>query len=287
MNASAIEMMNSSAIQSLPRLEAALSYIEPAHDKPRSLEYEPPPGVPRTTAAYRDHTVLIRDVRPIASAVSLDREGFQLVTAASSVRNLYDDEDVRTRYYSETVSLLEELTGAARVVIFDHTIRRRIPGASDRTNGIPRQPVPRVHNDYTVKSGPQRVRDLLGKDADDLLRRRFSIINVWRPIRGPVQDAPLAVADAQSVDADDLVATDLVYPDRTGEIYYVKYNPSHRWFYASAMRRDEVMLIKCFDSADDGRARFVPHAAFADPTAPAGAPPRESIELRTLLFYGT
>jgi hypothetical protein len=136
-----------------------------------------------------------------------------------------------------------------------------------------------------VKSGPQRVRDLLGEDASDLLRRRFSVINVWRPIRGPIQDAPLAVADAQSVDSGDLVATDVVYPNRTGEIYYVKFNPSHRWFYASAMRQDEVMLIKCFDSADDGRARFVPHSAFVDPTTPPGALPRESIELRTLVFY--
>jgi hypothetical protein len=277
--------MNISAIEALPRVEAALRYLEPMSEKPRSLEYEPPPGVPRTTAVYRDHTVTIRDVRPVASSLSLERQGFQVVTAASSVKDFSDEEAVRTRYYEETVSLLEELTDACRVVVFDHTIRRRIPGATDRTAGTPRQPVPRVHNDYTVKSGPQRVRDLLGEDANDLLRRRFSVINVWRPIRAPIQDAPLAVADAQSVDSDDLVATDLVYPDRTGEIYYVKFNPSHRWFYAPAMRRDEVMLIKCFDSADDGRARFVPHSAFVDPTTPADAPPRESIELRTLVFY--
>jgi hypothetical protein len=273
------------AIGYLPYVEAALTYIEPTGDKPRSLEYQPPPGVPRTTAVYRDHTVTIRDVRPVASALSLEREGFQLVTAPTGINDFYDQEAIRTRYYAETVSLLEELTGASRVVVFDHTIRRRIPGATDRTTGMPRQPVPRVHNDYTVKSGPQRVRDLLGEDADDLLRGRFSVINVWRPIRGPIQDAPLAVADAQSVDRDDLIATDLVYPDRIGEIYYVKYNSSHRWFYSPAMRRDEVMLIKCFDSADDGRARFVPHTAFVDPTTPAGASPRESIELRTLVFY--
>jgi hypothetical protein len=277
--------VNTSAIGQLPRVEAALFYIEPMSDKPRSLEYEPPPGVARTTAVYRDHRVTIRDIRPVASALSLEREGFQLVTATSSVRDFYDEEAVRTCYYGETVSLLKELAGAYRVVVFDHTIRRRIPGATDRSTGIPRQPVPRVHNDYTVKSGPQRVRDLLGEDASALLRRRFSVINVWRPIRGPIQDAPLALADAQSVHDDDLVATDLVYPDRTGEIYYVKFNPSHRWFYASAMRQDEVMLIKCFDSADDGRARFVPHSAFVDPTTPAGALPRESIELRTLVFY--
>jgi hypothetical protein len=278
--------MNPSAIERLPRVEAALRYLEPMSDKPRSLEYEPPPGVPRSTAVYRDHTVTIRDVRPVASTLSLELQGFQVVTAASGVRDFYDEKAVRTRYYAEMASWLEELTGASRVVVFDHTIRRRIPGATDRTAGIPRQPVPRVHNDYTVKSGPQRVRDLLGEDANDLLRRRFSVINVWRPIRAPIQDAPLAVADAQSVGSGDLVATDLIYPDRTGEIYYVKFNPSHRGFYAPAMRQDEVMLIKCFDSADDGRARFVPHSAFVDPTTPADAPPRESIELRTLVFYG-
>jgi hypothetical protein len=277
--------VNTSALGQLPHVDAALSYIVPMSGKPRSLEYEPPPGAPRTTAVHRDHTVRIRDVRPVASALSLEREGFQLVSAASSVGDFRDQEAIRTRYYAESVSLLEELTGASRLVVFDHTIRRRIPGAADRTTGIPRQPVARVHNDYTVKSGPQRVRDLLGEEASDLLRKRFCVINVWRPIRGPVQDAPLALADAESVDALDLVATDLVYPDRTGEIYYVKFNSSHRWFYASAMREDEVMLIKCFDSADDGRARFVPHAAFVDPTTPAGALPRESIELRTLVFY--
>ncbi|HEV7446207.1 MAG TPA: CmcJ/NvfI family oxidoreductase, partial [Steroidobacteraceae bacterium] len=100
------------------------------------------------------------------------------------------------------------------------------------------------------------------------------------------QDSPLAVSDARSVDGQDLVATDLIYPDRTGEVYYVKFNPEHKWFYAPAMRDDEIMLIKCYDSVDDGRARFVPHSAFVDPTTPAGAPPRESIELRTLVFYG-
>jgi hypothetical protein len=278
--------MNIAAIEHLPRVAAGLRYLEPTNGKPRSLEFDPPPGVPRTTAVYREHMVEIRDVRPVASTLSLDREGFQLLTAPTTVRSFDDERAVRTRYYAETISLLEELTGASRVVVFDHTIRRRIPGATDRSTGIPRQPVPRVHNDYTVKSGPQRVRDLLGGEADGLLQKRFAVINVWRPIRGPIQDSPLAVSDARSIHDKDLVATDLIYPDRTGEIYYVKFNPGHKWFYAPAMRDDEIILIKCYDSVDDGRARFVPHSAFADPTTPAGAPPRESIELRTLVFYG-
>jgi hypothetical protein len=266
-------------------VRAGVLYLEPTSEKPRSLEFDAPPGVPRTTTVYRERMVEIRDLRPAAPTFSLDREGFQLLTAPSSVHDFGHEDAIRNRYYAETVALLEAVTGAARIVVFDHTIRRRVPGATDRAVGVPRQPVPRIHNDYTVKSGPQRVRDLLGTDAAELLQRRFAVINVWRPIRGPVQDAPLAVCDARSVAARDLVATDLVYPDRVGEIYYVSFNPSHRWFYAPAMRTDEVLLIKCYDSEEDGRARFVPHTAFVDPNTPADAPPRESIELRTLAFF--
>jgi hypothetical protein len=277
--------MNTAALEHLPRVAARLQYLEPMAEKPRSLEYEPPVGVPHTTAVYREHTVDIRDVRPVAAALSLEHEGFQLLNAPTRVTDFDDEDAIRTRYYDEAISLLKEQTGASRVVVFDHTIRRRIPGTMDRVNGAPRQPVPRVHNDYTVKSGPQRVRDLLGAEAHELLKKRFAVINVWRPIRGPVYDAPLAVTDASSVSESDLVATDLIYPDRTGEIYYVKFNPDHKWFYAPAMGRDEVLLIKCYDSINDGRARFVPHSAFVDPTTPAGTPPRESIELRTLVFF--
>jgi hypothetical protein len=135
-------MMNTSAVGQLPRVEAALRYIEPMSGKPRSLQYAPPPGELPTTAVYQDHMVTIRDIRPVASALSLEREGFQLVTAPSSLTDFYDEEAIRARYYGEAVSLLEELTGASRVVVFDHTIRRRIPGAADRTTGIPRQPCP-------------------------------------------------------------------------------------------------------------------------------------------------
>jgi hypothetical protein len=277
--------MNTAVLEHLPRVAARLNYLEPMAQKPRSLEYEPPVGVPHTTAVYREHKVDIRDMRPVAAALSLEHEGFQLLNAPTRLTNFDDEEAIRTRYYDEAISLLKEQTGASRVVVFDHTIRRRVPGVMDRAKGIPRQPVPRVHNDYTVRSGPQRVRELLGAEADELLKKRFAVINVWRPIRGPVYDAPLAISDASSVAESDLVATDLVYPDRTGEIYYVKFNPQHKWFYAPAMGRDEVLLIKCYDSINDGRARFVPHSAFVDPTTPAGAPPRESIELRTLVFF--
>jgi hypothetical protein len=264
---------------------ASLSYIVPAPGKPQSYMYEPPPGVPEISASYEPRVVAIQNMRPDARTLSLDAQGFRLLNHVSGVQDFYDDDEVRRTYYPEVQRLVAETTGASRVEIFDHTVRRREWNGSGRSTPQTRMPVPRVHNDYTAKSGPQRVRDLMGNDAEDLLQRRFSVINVWRPIRGPLEDAPLALLDATSMAADDLVATDLLYKDRVGEIYYVRHNPSHRWFYAPRMSRDEVLLFRCYDSLADGRARFVPHAAFEDPTMPQSALPRESIELRTLAFY--
>jgi len=226
----------------------------------------------------------IYNVRPVAARLSLDSEGLALVTHNSAVRDFYDEDELRRVYYPEAERLVAEMTGATRVLVFDHTVRRRVWGGIDRSAGTPRQPVTVVHNDYTIDSGPQRVRDLMGDEAGELLNHRFEIVNVWRPIRGPLRDAPLAVCDATTVAFTDFVASDLVYRDRTGEIYRVKYNPAHRWFYAPEMQADEALLIKCYDSATD-KAQFTAHSAFEDPTAPADVLPRESIELRTLVFH--
>jgi len=216
--------------------------------------------------------------------LSLDGAGFELRPHATAVSSFYDDEEVRTIYYPEVEQLVKVATGASRVVIFDHTVR--IEDAAQRDERAVRAPVRVVHNDYTVRSGRQRVRDLLeADDAETFLQHRFAVVNVWRSIGAPVETTPLAIADAQSIAPADFIATDLVYPDRTGEIYQVAYSPNHRWFYFPKMRRDEALLFKCYDSATDGRARFTAHTAFDDPTAPDDAPPRESIEVRTLISY--
>ena len=141
-----------------------------------------------------------------------------------------------------------------------------------------------MHVDHTATSGPQRVRDLLPDEADELLKGRVQVINLWRPINHPVYDAPLAVAEAPSVRFEELVPSDLVYPNRVGETYNVAFSPEHRWHYIKEQRPDEVILIKCYDSRTDV-ARFAPHTAFLIPDAPADSPARESIELRTLVFH--
>jgi hypothetical protein len=231
------------------------------------------------------HSVQISDTRPILSELSLDAQGFDLVRHRSAVRDFFNEQEVKAVYYPQAEQLLKDVTGADRVLVFDNTVRRRVPGAEDRIFGQPRQPVPRVHVDHTVASGPQRVRDLLPDEAEQLLRGRVQIINLWRPIRGPLQDTPLAVCDALTVKPEQLIPSDLVYKDRVGETYSVTYDAGHRWYYVPKMEADEVLLLKCYDSKTDGRARFAPHTAFADPTTPPNAPPRESIELRALVFH--
>jgi hypothetical protein len=215
---------------------------------------------------------------------SLDRQGFRLVHQQTAVRDFYDREEVEKVYYPEIEVLLEEATGAEKVVVFDHQVRNI--ELSQRGERKAREYVRMVHNDYTAKSGPRRVRDHLpAAEAEQRLRHRFAEINVWRPIRGPVESTPLAVCDAQSIDPKDFVPADLVYRDKVGEVYRFTYNAQHRWSYFPRLERNEVILLKCYDSKEDGRARFTAHSAFDDPTSPADAAPRESIEVRALVFW--
>lgn len=269
---------------SLAHVVAALNYLDKRETAPKSYIDPPETGVEPRRPERSAHDMPISDIRPVAGAIDLDAEGFALTRHDSMVGDFYDEDEVRRVYYPEVETLVREATGAARVVVFDHNVRNT--ARAEAGEAKTRRPVDYVHNDYTEKSGPRRVRDLLDPaEADALLQHRFAVINVWRPIRGPVQDKPLAVLDAQSMGPNDFVATDLIYRDRTGEIYSVHHRPTHRWYYVSEMQPDEALLLKCYDSATDGRARFTAHSAFSNPSAPADAAPRESIEARTLVFF--
>jgi hypothetical protein len=264
-------------------VEALLPYMATLAEKPYSYTYSPPPGVAQTNRRVEPQAASIRDARFIMDQLSLDRHGFALKRHESEVSDFYNDDEVRAVYYPECERLLKDATGAARVVVFDHIVRCATRSRNGE-KGV-REPAKGVHNDYTLHSGPQRLRDLLPDEAEALLRTRFAIINVWRPICGPVQESPLAVCDAQSLRQDDFVASDLIYPHRKGETYAVKFRSNHQWYYFPQMQPDEALLLKCYDSAEDGRARFTAHTAFDDPTSPPDAAPRESIETRALVFF--
>ena len=228
------------------------------------------------------HSMRIHDARPLAESLSLDVEGFVLKRCSTAVANFYDSGEVRSVYYREVEQLVKKVTGATRVVAFEHDVRCA-PKARQGTSAV-REPVKVVHDDYTEKSAPERVRLYLPQEADALLQSRYEVINVWRSIGGAVAESPLAVCDARSIQREEIVPTE---EGVKHEVYLFNFSPQHQWFYFPGMDEDEALLIKCFDSLDDGRARLTAHSAFDDPTTPTDAPPRESIEVRTLAFFAT
>jgi hypothetical protein len=229
------------------------------------------------------HRVRLHDGRPLADTFQFEREGFRFVPHRSHVGNFADDAEVRRVYYPECVELIKQVSGAKRVVVFDHTLRTA--SAEQREAQQIRDIVSRVHNDYTEWSGPQRVRDIMGGEAEELLKGRFAIIQVWRPINHPVESHPLAICDAQTVRSEALVVNERHYQDRVGQTYAITYDPGQRWYWFPRMRPDEALVFKVYESMKDGRARWTAHTAFADPSAPPHARPRESIEIRTLAFF--
>lgn len=220
----------------------------------------------------------MNDIRWHESEFKLDVDAFQTFTnVPSAEKDFADDEHIKKTYYPEVEKLLlDNVAGAQKVVLFDHTIRRAVPNAS-------RAPVTRTHVDQTTHSTELRIRLHSPDDADELLKGRYRIINVWRPLNGPVQSFPLGFASANTVDDNDLIGVEHRYPTRTGETAAVRFNPDQKFYYWSGMTNEERLLLKCFDS-QDGVGQRVPHTAFVDPRTPEGAPGRESIEVRALVY---
>src|ERR1700683_4168343 len=270
------------APETIPQIEATLNYLINTGEK--IVTEAGPGGTADTRGGKPDpHRVVLRNGRPFAKDFALEREGFRFVPHDTKVVDFFDDAEVRRTYYPEMETLVKAESGAKRVVIFDHTLRTADDAV--RAERKIREVVPRVHNDYTEWSAPQRVRDILPDEADELLKRRFAIIQTWRTIRSPVETYPLGMADAQTLAPDDMIVSERRTPGRIGQTYAIKYNPAHKWYWSPRMRREEAYVFKVFDSMKDGRARWTAHTAFQDPTTPPHARPRESIEIRTMAFF--
>src|SRR6202167_5108946 len=192
-------------------VNARLNYLAEATPKPVNYAYEPPAGVPRRTGKYTAQTVAIHNGREMLGKLSLDTNGFVLTEHETAVKDFYDPEVVKSVYYPEVERLLKRVTGAERVLIFDHTVRN--PVLAKRGEKGARRPAKMVHNDYSLKSAPRRVRDHLPEEAGRLLSNRFAELNVWRAIRSPIESSPLALCDARSLAAEDSVPTDLINRD--------------------------------------------------------------------------
>lgn len=287
--AEAAHQTNGNTNNFIPRGDTTvtLNYFRPPEDGsvPFNFVEQPPEGQPQRNFGNFDVDVPIKDIRGHESEYTLDKDAFLVVSnlPESAERAFTEDESIKKNYYPEVEKLiLDHVPGSNKVFIFDHTIRRSIPNAH-------RAPVNRVHIDQTVKSATQRVQHHLPEEAEKLLQGRYRIINIWRPLNGPVQANPLGFASSSTLKDEDLIPVEHRYPDRTGETAGIRYNPGQKWHYLSGMRNDERLFLECFDSEArkpgskvlGGR---VPHTAFQDQRTPGGAVGRESIEVRALVF---
>jgi hypothetical protein len=265
------------------QIEATLNYIVDDGSKVFTIVAGPGGQDVRSGGTPDPRRVTIHNGRLHEKNFVLERHGFRFLRRDTKVKEFYDEDEIRRVYYPEMEALIKAESGAKRVVVFDHTLRT----ADDelRQSKKIREVVRRVHNDYTEWSAPQRVRDILPDEAEELLQRRFAFIQVWRPIRHPVETYPLAMADAQTLSPADMIISERRAPGRIGQTYAIKYNPAHKWYWFPRMQREEAYVFKVFDSMKDGRARWTAHTAFEDPTTPPHARPRESIEIRTMAFF--
>lgn len=247
--------------------------------------YEPDPDIKLNPPGTDAQEVNIQNAWPLSDKISVDKEGFEIKGFESSFDSFDDDDAIKERFYPEVITFVRKFTGAQQVEVFDHTIRRRLPADLKQQTEVQRPAVLLVHSDYTPKSGPQRVKDIMGDKADALLSGRVAFFNVWKPLYETVEELPLAMCDATTSTDDDMLIMELKYRERTGEIFVMRHSKDHRWFYFPKMTPEKALLLKTYDSETDGRARFMGHTAFEDPNTPPNALKRQSIEIRTMAFF--
>ena len=270
-------------------VKATFNYTKDDEARPPTLYFYDDPKA-ATIREPGDHAIeqTIHDGWARAQDFSVDKHGFSLEAFKSNFDEWEDDAKVQKEFYPEIVAFLRERLGCKRVLVFDHTIRSARNDKkklTQETNTSQRSPVMLVHCDYTAESGPLRIKQLLGDEADELLKGRCAFINVWKPVRVVVEEKPLAMCDVTTSPDADFMKLFLHYRDRIGENYVMRHSEGQKWYYFPKMTPEQVILLKTFDSAQDGTARFVGHTAFIDPNSPPNAPQRESCEIRTIVFY--
>jgi len=262
-------------------IAAGLIFVDPEGEPPflhLAKPSEPDPELCR--GKYDAIEVPVRNGRRFARDASLDREGFLFVRHESSVADFYDDAEIRETYYPAIEALVKDLTGAQRVIVFDHTVRGTHAGP--RGSVEVELPSDNMHSDFTLPVAEETVRQIVpSAELGTQPGARILQLNLWRPIAGPLRTMPLTVCDASTLKPESFVRTPLVRPDFASEYTTLAYDPAQRWYYLPGMTRDEVIVFKNYDSAPTIPC-WTMHGAFTDPSMPADAPPRESIELRVI-----
>jgi hypothetical protein len=276
--------MNATA--AIPTIEAPIGYLIDTGKLPVFYQSNVPGECTNFEGEREQRTMVVRDARALSNTFTLDIEGFAFVDHPTQVSNFFDDAELETVYNLEVEELIKAHTpGVTRVFVFDHTRRSSSQSLREKYNA--REPAGAAHTDYTDWSAAQRIKDLLPDEADTLLVKRFAITNVWRSMTGIIEEWPMALCDARSVDDSCLHTVERRAYNRIGQTRHASFDAGNDWYYFPRMTRDEAILIKNYDSGAvaEGVAPYSLHAAFDDPTSPADAAPRESLETRALVFF--
>lgn len=272
-----------------------LNYLVPQMEPLRTYSFDPSDGSERFNGKLHTKQMPITNARLLHASPRLELEGFELLSHQSKVCDFWDEAELRELHYKEMEQLVCKRLNARVVIVFDHTLRRRAQHKPplDGMGGsfaVVREPVGRVHADYTPRSAPERLKSILSNRNDLKVEdvKKYAIVGAWRPLNdGPLFDSPLAIADARSLKSGDFVPNDLIYPDRRGQTYAVSHNDSHQWFYYPGQTKEEVLLFRHFDleaGASIGTTGAAAHTAVEEPTRPNFAEARQSLELRILVI---
>ncbi len=241
--------------------------------------------VPKLHFKLEKKEVNILSVRNIKKG-KLDKNGYELHKTTTK----YDEFNIiknLNSYKNELIKFLNKRFNYQHIFIFDLTIRSNRKKGAYNLDGQ-RLPADRAHVDYTLKSGPYRAKEIIGsKLFTESLNEKKRIIqlNAWRPLCNEVKSSPLTFADPSTVQQNDLIATDQIFPNRIGEIYHIAYNKKQKWYWVPNMKKNEILLLKGWDSSDSHKIiKFTPHTSFNLKEQNIKKNPRTSIEARVFLI---
>ncbi|KAK0645774.1 hypothetical protein B0T16DRAFT_457767 [Cercophora newfieldiana] len=270
----------------------ALSFIadDPLYltEKSFCINIPLPSGQPRSNLTFDKRLVEFCSARAREATFSLDKNGFCFVKMPELSVDLHDTQALRSVFIAEMEQWLQDRFKADLVQVFDYTLRQVKPFGYSYNDKEPRPPANAAHIDQTPGAAVRRMTLHLQKDLTEFYNGRIQLVNLWRALNGPLKDSLLSVCDSRTIERQDLMEHDLVFPHYVGENFQLKYNPKQRWYFLDGMEADEAVLFKNFDSMTDGRARLCPHGSFKrDPPQPhdENEVMRASIEIRAIIFH--
>ncbi|KAI1456284.1 hypothetical protein F4805DRAFT_233817 [Annulohypoxylon moriforme] len=291
-------------------LEASMYFLEKAPkyetEKPYSLRFPPGENLAQSNILREEHLVRVDSMRG-KDDLALETSGFEVMpfTSPLSYRDFDDVDKITGVLLPAFCEKLKEHLGAKEVVALDHAVRRRHENfpISIGKNYEYNQPTMMVHVgksiitanctslgtesalDFSVDEGERMLRVMYPDQGEEIIKGGWKVVNIWRPLRGPLNDWPLAICDSRTVNHEtDTMPGDIVFTKWATENLQVHHSDKQKWYYLPDQTADEVLIFKSAESSPD-KCQAVPHGSFYNPHVSEEEPARESIDCRFFVLY--